>query len=175
LKEMNVLISFLFVFGIAAAEDQLGCSPDKETCANELVEEVSLLQSNAQVHISNKLQDSGASASSNKAAHFVNITANGTLALNTTANGTAGLNGTRIFKPSCAVACDSCFAEHWMTCYAVCYKGLQAYCKTQCSEPCDPLWVATPGSGANGIDKKFCDGTTDFDGCPTQVSWAPHR
>jgi len=74
LKEMNILISFLFVFGIAAAENQESCSPDQETCANELVEEVSLLQSNVQVHISNKLQDSSSSSQPGPYERVIHVT-----------------------------------------------------------------------------------------------------
>ena len=33
---------------------------------------------------------------------------------------------------------------------------------------CDQKWAAVPGTGANGLDKKFCDGTIDADGCPYQ-------
>lgn len=108
------------------------------------------------------------SASNSTAAHNANATANATAGSNASSNATA--NATGVFKPSCAKACDSCFATHAMTCYAVCYEGLQAYCKTKCSSSysCNPKWSAVPGSGANGIDKKFCDGTVDADGCPTQ-------
>merc|ERR1719359_1518279 len=72
-------------------------------------------------------------------------------------------------KPSCAAACDSCFATHLMECYATCYEGLQAYCRKVCttSTMCTPRWSATPGT-SDGLAKKFCDGMVDVDGCPTQ-------
>jgi len=82
---------------------------------------------------------------------------------------TTSVNATGHIKPSCASACDSCFATHLMECYATCHTGLQAYCNTVCttSTTCNVQWSAGPGYG-DGITKKFCDGMLDADGCPTQ-------
>merc|ERR1719188_181880 len=97
---------------------------------------------------------------------------NGTAAVNATSTGnstSAATNRTGYFYDSCKRACDLCFAEHLQSCSATCYKGKQAYCKEQCVADCVPMWTAMPSTyGADGVSRKFCDGHTDLDGCPTQ-------
>lgn len=88
-------------------------------------------------------------------------------------NNTGYANATAGLEPSCAKACDKCFAAHSMNCYAQCYRGLQMYCQNKCvsAASCTPQWSAIPGQCMGegcGTTKKFCNGMTDVDGCPTQ-------
>eukprot|EP00747_Dinoflagellata_sp_TGD_P168074 gnl/TRDRNA2_/TRDRNA2_193662_c0_seq1.p1 gnl/TRDRNA2_/TRDRNA2_193662_c0~~gnl/TRDRNA2_/TRDRNA2_193662_c0_seq1.p1 ORF type:complete len:145 (-),score=30.28 gnl/TRDRNA2_/TRDRNA2_193662_c0_seq1:108-542(-) len=110
-----------------------------------------------------------ANVSSLPVVHFSDMSAHAGMSTNATINATvaARSNATGTFSDSCAKACDRCFAEHAMECYATCYRGLQAYCKDQCTTRCKPMWSATPGTG-NGQDRKFCDGAVGYDGCPQQ-------
>lgn len=143
--------------GVVASDDKVTHLSNASVAHNSSISDV--VASNRKIkHIVN---------TSTNARTTFNATTNATTSMNATANGTA--NTTRVFEPSCAKACDVCFAEHLMQCTATCYKGLQAYCTTQCTTSCTPMWSASPGtSTANGLDKKYCDGTVDADGCPFQ-------
>lgn len=75
-----------------------------------------------------------------------------------------------VFKPGCVKACDSCFADHMMYCYAQCFKGCQQYCKTVdtlpgCSER--EMWSATPGSAPEMSSSYRVCASDTFDGCPS--------
>eukprot|EP00971_Amphidinium_carterae_P122830 2431498-Amphidinium_carterae.1 len=86
-------------------------------------------------------------------------------------------NGT--FHAGCSEACDSCFIDHTMHCYAVCHEGCQPYCEKStagtpgCSS--EEFWSAVPGEppdcsfttgDSNSCNKYRLCASEDVDGCP---------
>jgi len=77
-----------------------------------------------------------------------------------------------VFFNKCSDACNSCFADHLMGCYASCFQGCQGYCKKDtfvgmpgCTDKA--MWSATPGTPPEFVPQYRICRSNDADGCPS--------